>query len=112
MNADMRDESSETHGVLPRLVRRYIELSELCYRVAVVAHDRRGRFQKGHRAGHPHPALLKKVDLDRALARVYQRFFEPSYRVESAPTTKSQHQGGDVRRSTRGPSSTPASRSE
>ena len=60
--------------ILPRLVRRYQELAEMCYRVTVAYHDERGRLRRGHRR-RTHPALLKKVDLDTALSQVYRRFF-------------------------------------
>ncbi len=61
-------------GILPQLVRKYSELAELCYRVSVAYHDERGRLRRGHRR-RTHPALLKKVDLDTALAQIYRRFF-------------------------------------
>jgi len=61
--------------ILPRLVTRYLELADRCYRVSVTLHDRTGRFQKGRSGPRSHPALLKKADLDAALARVYERFF-------------------------------------
>ena len=28
-----------TEGILPRLVRKYLELADICYRVAVTTHD-------------------------------------------------------------------------
>ncbi len=62
-------------GVLARLISRYEELSEACYRVSVTRHGERGRFRRGHHARRLHPALLKKVDLDRDLARLYCKFF-------------------------------------
>ena len=69
-------------GIMPRLVRRYLELSEACYRVSVSRHDERGHFRKGHAGRRTHPALLKKVDLGQTLEQVYERFFgqpdEPS----------------------------------
>ncbi len=64
--------------VLGRLVARYEELAETCYRVSTSRHGERGRFLRGHRARAPHPALAKKIDLDRELARIYARFFDPS----------------------------------
>ena len=64
-----------TEGVLNRLVAKYRELEELCYRLAVAVRDSRGRFRRGRRTPRTPAALLKKVDLDRALVRVYARFF-------------------------------------
>jgi len=61
-------------GILLQLVRKYAELAEFCYRVSVAYHDERGRLRRGHRS-RTHPALLKKVDLDAALAQIYRRFF-------------------------------------
>ena len=112
MMVDRGRQRTGTHGILPRLVRKYVELSDVCYRVSVVAHDRRGRFQKGHRARTPHPAFLKKVDLDEALVEVYRRFFDSAYRVSSTSTSKSRRQGREMLTSPRGPSSGPASNSE
>ncbi|GAG09170.1 unnamed protein product, partial [marine sediment metagenome] len=56
--------------ILPRLARKYLELCEICYRVSVARHDERGQFRRGHRGRRSHPALLKKMDVDRALARI------------------------------------------
>lgn len=84
MTADRDEESIEGDSIMRCLVRRYVELSDVCYRVSVLAHDGRGRFQKGHRARRPHPALLKKIDVDEALVDIYRRFFDSSYRVSSA----------------------------
>ena len=67
MTGEKGRQTTESDGILSRLVRNYVELSDVCYRVSVVAHDRRGRFERGHRVRRPHPALLKKVDLDEAL---------------------------------------------
>ena len=33
--------------ILPRLVARYLELADRCYRVSVTFHDSNGRFRKG-----------------------------------------------------------------
>jgi len=101
-----------TGDILPRLARKYLELCEFCYRVSVASHDGRGRFSKGHRGDHPHPALLKKMDLDRALARLYRRFFDPSYEDSSTSTSNSRCQGSEARTSPKGSSSPQASNSE
>jgi hypothetical protein len=98
--------------LLPRLVRKYLELSDVCYRVAVAVHDERGRFRRGHRGRRPHPALLKKVDLDHELARIYRRFFGPPEEPSSISTSKSRRQGRETESSGGGSSSRPASRSE
>ena len=90
-------------GILCRLVHKYVELSEVCYRVSVAAHDERGRFRKGPRR-REHPALLKKIDLDRALSRIYERFFDSSYEVSSISTSNSRRQGSDTRSSGTGSS--------
>lgn len=100
------------HGVLPLLVRKYVELADISYRVSVATHDKHGRFQKGHRGRRVHPALLKKVDLDRALERVYRRFFDPSFPLSSTPTSKRRRHGSEKRSSPRSSPSCPASRSE
>jgi len=102
----------ESASILSCLIRKYLELSDLCYRVSVLAHDGRGRFQKGHRVRRPHPALLKKIDLDEALVDIYRRFFDSSYRVTATSTSKSRFQGKQMLTSPRGASSGPASRSE
>lgn len=102
----------EIDAVLVRLVRKYVELSDACYRVSVVAHDKHGRFRKGHHARRPHPALLKKVDLDRALGEVYRRFFGPGGQPRSSSTSNRRCQGSDAPTSTPDPSSGTARRSE
>ena len=61
--------------ILSRLLRKYSELSHVCYRVSMAGRDERGRYRRGHIARTPHPSVLKKIDIDRALARVYDRFF-------------------------------------
>lgn len=84
--------------VLSRLVERYLELCEVCYRVAVSRHDERGRFRRGHPGRRVHPALLKKVDLDRALAHVYRRFFlaHEEDAASSTSTSNSRPQGSET----------------
>ena len=99
-------------GVLARLVHRYLELSDLCYRVSVLGHDGRGRFPKGHRVRQPHPALVKKMDLDEALITLYRRFFDPDYRVSPTSTSNSRRQGSDACTSPGASSPGPASRSK
>ena len=103
---------TKSDGILARLVRNYVELSDVCYRVSVVAHDRRGRFERGHRVRRPHPALLKKVDLDEALIEVYRRFFDGSYRVSATSTSNRRCQGREAVTSARGSASGRAHRSE
>lgn len=82
-------------GIMPRLVRRYLELSEACYRVSVSHHDERGRFKKGHRRRSSHPAVLKKTDLDRSLAHLYQKFFGEVEEANSTSTSNSRSQGSE-----------------
>ena len=87
--------------ILPRLVTRYIELADRCYRVSVTNHDPNGRFQKGNAGPRAHPEMLKKADLDAALMRIYDRFF--SGRAAEAPsstfssTSNSRCHGRDTR---------------
>jgi len=101
--------------ILPRLVARYLELADRCYRVSVTFHDSNGRFRKGRPGPRSHTALMKKADLDVALVRIYERFFSDS-RVESpestsTSTSNSRPQGSET--CTRSASSLPApSRSE
>ena len=87
--------------ILPRLVTRYVELADRCYRVAVTAHDPTGRFQKGHAGPRAHPEMLKKADLDAALVRIYDRFFSqrPAEASSSAltSTSNSRCHGSDTR---------------
>ncbi len=97
MSIEKRTRAATMAGIMPRLVRRYLELSEVCYRVSVSRHDERGRFKKGHRGRAPHPALLKKVDLDRFLAHVYQRFFGADEEPNSISTSNSRCQGSEIR---------------
>ena len=101
----------KTEHIMPRLVRKYVELSEACYRVAVSNRDERGRFRRGHRLPRPHPALVKKIDLDAALCRVYWRFFVSREESSSISTSNSRRQGSDTR-SAAGGSSGAASSSE
>jgi hypothetical protein len=101
-----------TRDILPRLVRKYVELSEVCYRVTVAARDERGRFRRRHPGRRPHPALLKKIDVDHALAAVYRRFFESRDAAISTPTSKSRCQGSDARTAPTGSSAANPSRSE
>ena len=112
MTGDKGRHTMESEGILARLVRHYVELSDVCYRVSVVAHDRRGRFERGHRVRRPHPALLKKVDLDEALIEVYRRFFDGSYRVSATSTSNRRRQGREAVTSPRGSASGRAHRPE
>jgi len=85
------------NAILPRLVRKYVELAEVCYRVPVTHHDRLGRFPKGHRGPRPHPALIKKADLDAALVQVYRRFFgTQADGTNSTSTSNSRCQGSET----------------
>ena len=110
MSMEKRTTAVTMAGIMPRLVRRYLELSEACYRVSVSHHDERGRFKKGHRRRSPHPALLKKTDLDRSLAHVYQRFFGVVEEANSTSTSNSRPQGSE-RRSAGAPCETSPPRS-
>ena len=112
MTGEEGRQTTGSDGILARLVRNYVELSDVCYRVSVVAHDRRGRFERGHRVRRPHPALLKKVDLDEALIEVYRRFFDGSYRVSATSTSNRRCQGREAVTSARGSASGRAHRSE
>jgi len=102
----MPDRSPASPKIMPRLLRRYVELSDLCYRVSVSRHDRRGRFQKGHRGRTPHPALLKKVDLDRCLLRLYERFFGSPLEPNDTSTSNSRPHGSEIATSGDAPSPT------
>jgi|GEM_PF-2320933 len=93
MASGRRQRAAGTEHILPRLVRRYVELSAACYRVSVSCHDERGRFKKGHRSRSPHASLVKKIDLDRALARVYEQFFGPSAPGMTTSTSNNRSQG-------------------
>jgi len=87
-------------NIIVLLVSRYRALADVCYRVAVSQHDERGRFRRGHRTRRPHPVLLKKIDLDRDLARVYCKFFgAASASAEPSPTSISNNrpQGSEMR---------------
>jgi hypothetical protein len=97
--------------VLSRLVHKYLELTDLCYRVSVTVHDPYGRFRRGHQVRRPHPALLKKIDLDQALARLYCRFFEDPAGI-STSTSNSRPHGSETRTSSASPGSPRPSRSE
>ena len=112
MTGEKGRQTTESAGILARLVRNYVELSDVCYRVSVVAHDRRGRFERGHRVRRPHPALLKKIDLDEALIEVYRRFFDGSYRVSATSISNRRCQGREAVTSARGSASGRAHRSE
>lgn len=101
----------KTEHIMPRLVRKYVELSEACYRVSVSHRDERGRFRRGNQQRRPHPALLKKIDLDAALSRIYWRFFVSREESSSISTSNSRRQGSDTR-SAAGGSSGAASSSE
>lgn len=86
--------------LLPRLIERYTELAEACYRVATSRHDERGRFRKGHAGRRPHPVLLKKIDLDRELFRLYRKFFsvQPEWLgAASTSTSNRRRQGKETR---------------
>lgn len=99
--------------VLVRLVHKYAELAEKCYRVSVSRHDERGRFRKGHRRPMPDSALLKKVDLDAALAQVYRRFFGTQEGAEKATSTSNRRfQGSDTLSSPQSWAETKGSRAE
>ncbi len=86
-------------GIMPRLVRRYLELSEACYRVSVSRHDERGHFRKGHAGRKTHPALLKKVDLDQTLEQVYERFFGQPDEPSPISISNNRCQGSEIRSS-------------
>jgi hypothetical protein len=88
----------ETMGeVLTRLVRRYQELSAVCYRAATASRDERGRFRRGRRGGGPHAALLKKIDLDLALEQVYRRFFgDHGAEANSTSTSNNRPHGSET----------------
>ena len=62
-------------GILSRLAEKYRELEELCYRASVSQQRRAGRWRRQPQPPTVSPELLKKVDLDRALAALYARFF-------------------------------------
>jgi len=101
-----------SRSVMRRLVEKYVELCEACYRVSVATHDRQGRFRPNHRGRHPHPTVLKKIDLDEALAEVYRRFFASSQGLSSSSTSKSRRHGSETLRPSSGGGSRSASRSE
>jgi hypothetical protein len=83
--------------ILLRLVHKYAELAEMCYRVSVSFHDGRGRLARGNPRRSPHPALLKKVDLDAALAEIYARFFGAAEQpMNATATSKSLFQGNEI----------------
>jgi hypothetical protein len=112
VTAEKKRHRLTNEGVLTRLVRKYLDLSDVCYRVSVAAHDRGGRFKKGHRGRRPHPALLKKVDLDRALAHLYRRFFEGPVAPRLTSTSKSRCHGRENLTSSSDGASSAARRSE
>ena len=92
----------ERQTIMARLVRRYAELSALCYRAATSPRDEYGRFQRGRVYRRPHSVVLKKIDLDVALERVYQRFFgvQEESEVSSISTSNSRRHGSDTFSST------------
>ena len=51
---------------------KYQELEETCYRTSVAGRAERGRFRGRYKLPTP---LVKKLDLDLALAELYERFF-------------------------------------
>jgi len=62
--------------VFDRLLVRYRDLEDRCYRMQIAGRDGRGRFGRDHRGRAPRQTLLlKKVDLDQALLEVYRKFF-------------------------------------
>jgi len=110
MSIEKRTKAVTMAGIMPRLVRRYLELSEACYRVSVSHHDARGRFKKGHRQRSPHPALLKKTDLDRSLERIYERFFGADEESNATSTSNSRSQGSAAENAGASCAATPRSR--
>jgi len=64
-----------TDGVLDRFTARYRELEARCYRTNVSVHRPEGRRRRDPVEQQVSSAMLKKMDLDRALARLYDRFF-------------------------------------
>jgi hypothetical protein len=64
-----------TNSLLRRLAARYRELEERCYRTSVATHRRDRPQQRDPMEAQVSAALLKKMDLDRALAALYDRFF-------------------------------------
>jgi hypothetical protein len=62
-------------SVFERLIARYRELEARCYRANVCVYGPRGREPRDPRERQVSAALLKKMDLDRALALLYRRFF-------------------------------------
>ncbi len=96
---EKRTQALTMAGIMPRLVRRYLELSEACYRVSVSRHDERGRFKKGHAGRRVPPVLLKKVDLDHTLERVYERFFGQPEEPGPSSISNSRCQGREIRSS-------------
>jgi hypothetical protein len=51
---------------------KYAELEETCYRAAVAGRSPHGRLRGRYTVPAP---LVKKMDIDRALAGIYQKFF-------------------------------------
>ena len=68
-------EAGLSNTVFDRLVARYRELEARCYRANVCVHGPEGRDRRDPRQRQVSTALLKKMDLDRALALLYRRFF-------------------------------------
>ena len=62
-------------GILGRLSEKYRELEEQCYRASVSQQRRAGRWRKRPQPATVSPELMKKVDLDRALAILFHHFF-------------------------------------
>ena len=77
-------------SALSRLLREYQELEGMCYRVAIGMRDARGRFRRHPRSPRASALLLKKIDLDRALLRLCERFFGEG---ESDPQYEDQGSG-------------------
>lgn len=96
MSIEKRTTAHTMAGIMPRLVRKYLELSDACYRVAISHHDEKGRFRKGHTQRSPHPALIKKMDLDRSLTHIYLRFFGPVEEPNSTSTSNSRSHGSET----------------
>jgi len=63
-----------TQSIYRLFCEKYLELEETCYRAAVSSRASKGRFRGRYTVPAP---LLKKLDLDRALEDLYERFFGP-----------------------------------
>ncbi len=88
----------EENTIMTRLTRRYAELSALCYRATTSPRDEYGRFQRGHASRRTHAVVVKKIDLDVALERVYQRFFghQGVSEASSISTSNSRRHGSET----------------